>query len=84
MRRWAEANADRIELFLLPSYGPDLNPDEFLNNDVKRSPRRPLGRRRPADRTEMITGVRAYLRSTQRQPAIVKRYFHAESVRYAA
>ena len=81
VRRWAEANADRIELFLLPSYSPDLNPDEFLNNDVKSNA---LGRRRPADRTEMITGVRAYLRSTQRQPAIVKRYFHAESVRYAA
>jgi len=28
--------------------------------------------------------VRGYLRSTQRQPAIVRRYFHAESVRYAA
>jgi len=81
VRRFAEANADRIELFLLPSYSPDLNPDEFLNNDVKSNA---LGRRRPADQAEMITGVRAYLRSTQRQPAIVKRYFHAESVRYAA
>jgi transposase len=81
VRRWAEANADRIELFLLPPYSPDLNPDESLNNDVKSNA---LGRRRPADRTEMIDGVRAYLRSTQRRPAIVKRYFHAESVRYAA
>jgi hypothetical protein len=37
----------------------------------------------PANRHEMIAGLRAYLRSTQRQPEIVKRYFHAESVRYA-
>lgn len=81
VRRWVHANAANIELFLLPSYSPDLNPDEFLNNDVKANA---LGRRRPADRSEMIAGVRGYLRSTQRQPEIVKRYFHAESVRYAA
>jgi transposase len=81
VRRWIGANAGRLEAFLLPSYSPDLNPDEFLNNDVKSNA---LGRRRPADRREMITGVRAYLRSTQRQPEIVKRYFHADSVRYAA
>ena len=54
---------------------------EFLNNDVKSNA---LGRRRPADRHEMITGVRSYLRSTQQQPEIVKRYFQADSVRYAA
>jgi transposase len=81
VRRWLEANAAGIEMFLLPSYSPDLNPDEFLNHDVKANA---LGRRRPEDRREMITGVRAYLRSTQRQPEIVKRYFHADSVRYAA
>lgn len=81
VRRWLQAHAASIEMFHLPSYSPDLNPDEFLNNDVKSNA---VGRRRPASRPEMIAGVRAYLRSTQRQPEIVKRYFHAESVRYAA
>ncbi len=81
VRSWVRAHAGMIELFLLPSYSPDLNPDEFLNQDVKSNA---LGRRRPRDRREMIAGVRSYLRSTQRQPDIVKRYFHAESVRYAA
>lgn len=81
VRRFLGANAARIELFLLPAYSPDLNPDELLNHGVKADA---LGRRRPEDRREMVTGVRAYLRSTQRQPEIVKRYFHADSVRYAA
>lgn len=81
VRRWAAASAGKIELFLLPSYSPDLNPDEFLNNDVKANS---LGRRRPADRHEMIADLRAYLRGTQRRPEIVRCYFHAESVRYAA
>lgn len=81
VRRWIQDHATQIELFLLPSYSPDLNPDEFLNNDVKSNA---LGRRRPADRDELVAGVRSYLRSTQKQPDIVKRYFHADSVRYAA
>ena len=81
VKRWLARHADRLELFFLPGYSPDLNPDEFLNQDVKSNA---LGRQRPATRAEMIEGVRSYLRSTQRQPAIVKSYFQAESVRYAA
>jgi len=81
VQRWLARHAARLELFFLPGYSPDLNPDEFLNQDVKSNA---LGRQRPATRAEMIDGVRSYLRSTQRQPAIVKSYFHAESVHYAA
>lgn len=81
VRRWLARHAGRIEWFFLPGYSPDLNPDEFLNQDVKSNA---LGRRRPASRAEMIHAVRGYLRRTQRQPEIVKSYFHAESVRYAA
>jgi len=79
--RWLTRHAARRELFFLPGYSPDLNPDEFLNQDVKSNA---LGRQRPATRIEMIDGLRSYLRSTQRRPEIVKSYFHAESVRYAA
>lgn len=79
--RWVAQRPDRLRLFFLPSYSPDLNPDEFLNNDVKANA---LGRRRPRDDHEMIASVRAYLWSTQRQPAIVRSYFQAPSVQYAA
>jgi len=81
VQRWLKRHAARLEMFLLPGYSPDLNPDEFLNQDVKSNA---LGRQRPATRAEMISGVRSYLRSTQRQPEIVKSYFQAESVRHAA
>ena len=80
-RRWVAQHADRIELFELPGYSPDLNPDELLNQDVKSNA---LGRKRPADREEMIQDVRSYLWSTQRQPDIVRSYFREEHVRYAA
>jgi len=81
VKRWLATHHRNISLFFLPAYSPDLNPDEFLNQDVKSNA---LGRRRPANQTDMITGVRAYLHSTQRQPGIVMSYFHADSVCYAA
>ena len=65
----------------MPTYAPELNPDELLNHDVKVNA---LGRRRPATRTQMIDGVRSYLRSTQRRPDIVRNFFLHEPVRYAA
>jgi len=79
--RWVAQRPDRLRLFFLPGYSPGLNPDEFLNNDVKANA---LGRRRPREATELVTSVRSYLRSTQRQPAIVQSYFQAPSVQYAA
>ncbi len=37
VRRQVPDNAAKIELFLLPSYSPDLSPDESPNSDVKSS-----------------------------------------------
>lgn len=81
VRRWLQANAHRIRQFLLPPYSPELNPDEYLNQDVKSNA---VGRRRATDATELIQNVRGYLAGTQRSPTIVQSYFHAEPVRYAA
>ena len=80
-RTWAAKHADQIELFFLPGYSPELNPDELLNNDVKSNA---VGRRRAGTQTEMMSNVRSYLRSTQRQPHIVRSYFNHKDVRYAA
>ena len=34
-RDWLEEHTDQIEVFFLPSYSPELNPDEYLNCDLK-------------------------------------------------
>jgi transposase len=78
---WLERHADRIRVFPLPPYSPELNPDEYLNQDVKRNAG---GGRRPRDAEEMASNVRGYLRSTQRRPALISNYFRAAPVRYAA
>jgi transposase len=35
VRAWVRAHRDEIELFYLPPYAPELNPDEYLNGDLK-------------------------------------------------
>jgi transposase len=79
--RWLARHSSKIRMFFLPSYSPELNPDELLNQDVKTNA---VGRRRPVDQAELIGSVRSYLRSTQRCPDVVRSYFHEEHVRYAA
>ena len=35
MADWVAEHGDRIELFWLPRYAPELNAEEYLNNDLK-------------------------------------------------
>jgi transposase len=81
VKRWLKKHAEQIRVFYLPSYSPDLNPDEKLNQDVKSNA---VGRQRPHTQAEMVRNVRSYLYSRQRSPRLVMKYFRAKSVRYAA
>src|SRR4051795_13255625 len=78
---WVQNHADRIELFYLPSYAPEHNPDEFLNNDLKQAMAR---RRTPRDKVALKSSLTSYMRSLQRCPAKVRAFFQAPSVRYAS
>jgi transposase len=80
VKEWIESHASQIRLFFLPGYSPELNPDEMLNQDVKSNA---VGRRRAKNQPELIANTRSYLRSRQRQPHIVKKYFQEQHVRYA-
>src|SRR3954454_6201853 len=78
---WVQNHADQIELFYLPSYAPEHNPDEFLNNDLKQAMAR---RRTPRDKAALKSSLTSYMRSLQCCPAKVRAFFQAPSVRYAA
>lgn len=78
---WVARRAATLQLHFLPGYSPELNPDELLNQDVKSNA---VGRRRAANQNELLANVRGYLRSTQRQPAIVQSYFREAHVSYAS
>jgi transposase len=79
VKKFVAEKKDQIHLFHLPSYSPELNPDEMLNQDVKTN----AVRRKPATSQDgMVGNIRSYLHSRQRRPELVKHYFLAPSVRY--
>lgn len=81
VKAWVAEHADQIELFYLPSYSPELNPDEYLNGDLKLS----VAKRAPArTREELLRTATSRLRSLQQRPEQVKKFFHHPRVQYAA
>lgn len=78
---WVAAHRDDIELFFLPPYAPEHNPDEYLNNDLKQRLR---NMPRPETQEGQAKATIAVMRSIQRQPDRVSSYFRHEEVRYAA
>ena len=80
MGTWLEKNAQKLSLFLLPPYSPELNPDELLNQDLKNNARR---KQRASTRDQMTLAMRSFMRSRQKTPAKVKRYFLAKQAAYA-
>ena len=75
-----EAHCD-VELFDLPPYAPELNPDEYLNGDLKLG----VAKRAPArTKPELFNVARSHLRMLQHRPARVRRFFEHPRVSYAA
>jgi transposase len=72
---------DRIRLFFLPPYAPEINPDELVWNDVKNNG---VGRALIRNAADLARAVNSRLRLLQRNPANVRAFFHTDTTRYAA
>jgi len=71
----------RIEVRYLPAYSPDLNPDEYLNNDLKGEfNRRPPVRSQDGINSQMDECMNLLKSSPER----VENYFKHPSIEYAA
>lgn len=74
-------NVAFIKLFYLPSYSPDLNPDEYLNRDLKSNlNNRPLGRAKGKIKEHAIDHMENLSQDSER----IARLFHADPVKYAS
>ena len=81
VKAWLAEHVDEIEVFYLPSYSPELNPNEMANADLKQA----VTKRAPArTKLQLVKATAGHLRSVQRQPERIKSYFEHEPVRYAA
>lgn len=81
VREWLARHRDEIELFFLPSYSPELNPDEMLNSDLKqavttKAPTRAKG--------ELKKTTMSHLHKLSKSPERVRSYFKHKPVQYAA
>jgi len=81
VKTWVAAHKDRIEVLYLPSYSPELSPDEMANADLKQA----VTKLAPArTKQQLVKTAARHPRSVLRQPDRIKRYFEHEPVRYAA
>ncbi len=81
VKEWLEGNTEKIEVFYLPSYSPELNPDEYLNCDLKRS----MGADRPTRRKGDIAKKQdKHMHLLQQNPERVKSYFNHKKIAYAS
>ena len=81
VKQWLAAHLAQIAVHYLPSYSPDLNPDERLNRSLKgKLAQRPA----PRDAAQLRQQAIGQLRSCHRQPALIKSYFLSPSTSYAA
>ena len=81
VKAWVAERQDKIELFYLPSYSPELNPDEMANADIKQGATTLAPAR---TKQQLVMATTHHLRSVQRQPERIRNYFQHGPVRYAA
>lgn len=81
VKAWLEEHKNQIELFFLPAYSPELNPDEYLNGDLKQRIRSGLLAR---TEKELTKKTRSFMKMLQRRPHHVRSYFNHPKIAYAA
>ena len=81
VKDWLENHKDEIELFFLPSYSPELNPDEYLNCDLKAGVHSGVPAR---TKDQLKNKAISHLRMLQKKSKRVKKYFKHPKIAYAA
>jgi transposase len=78
---WLEDHKEQIEVFFLPPYSPEYNPDEYLNGNLKRE----IAKKGYAGTVdELESKARGTMKAFQNNPSHVASFFKGKNVRYAA
>jgi transposase len=80
VRKCIESFEGRLQIFYLPSYSPELNPDEQVWNHVKNHG---LGRRVIMHPDSLHTTLRGHLFSIQKRPELIRSFFRETHTCYA-
>lgn len=75
---WLAERKSQLEVFYMPSYSPEYNPDEYLNNDLKQN----VALKPQAKNIEEIQEhTEAFMDGLQKNPNHVKGYFNHEKLK---
>jgi len=81
VKAWVAEKIEQIELFYLPSYSPQLNPEERLNADLKQE----MGKKVPVrTKAKLREAANEHMAMLDKTPERVISYFQDRRVRYAA
>jgi transposase len=83
VKRWLASSAVKryLEVFFLPAYSPELNPDEYLNCDLKNMLHSGAA---ILNVKELKKKTRSCMLTLQRRPKRVQSYFNSRHIKYAA
>lgn len=79
VKEYVEAESRLLGLYLLPSYSPELNPDEQVWNYLKEG----LGKAALKTKEDFIKYIRSRMRKLQKLPEIVMGFFRRIDTQYA-
>lgn len=80
-KEYIETIKDKMELYYLPPYSPELNPDELVWNDLKNNT---VGRSIVNSKEEFKEVVVKNMKRLSRKKEKIRSFFHKESCYYAA
>lgn len=78
VKKWLDDRKEKIELFFLPSYSPELNPDEYLNHILKQNIHSGILPKTKDD----IKKTHNFMQYLKRHPEIIKKLFEHKKLDY--
>ena len=76
---WLEKRKDKIEVFFLPPYAPEYNPDEYLNHAPKISVH---SGQLPYTSDDIDHKIQSFMRKLQHHPNTISNFFLHPSLSY--
>ena len=81
LAEWPKSRSRMLELFYLPRYSPELNPDEYLNRDLKA---RLAEQNLPASKDALRQSAEMHMRKRESAPDSIKKFLEKDEVCYAS
>jgi len=78
---WLQNHESRIQMFYLPRRAPELNPVEYLNNDLKSGVNT---QKLPEDKQELRSNIQRFMQRLAKLPEHVINFFSNPFIQYAA